>query len=165
MMRRFTTFDAEAVDWAAFAANAPHFGGRKNRSSPAQKAGLRYERKAQVYLEEMYPNNYVASPWIVFRLRHEPMVRWCQPDGLVVDPQESKLTIIEIKLRHMAEAYTQMTGIYDPVIRKIFPPNWRIRHCEVVRYYDPDSLFPVPVQLVTDPLMTPAGRFAVHIWR
>lgn len=163
-MRRFTTFEPSFVDWAGFAEYAPHFGGRKNRTSQAQKAGLRYERKAQGYMLELHPDQYVASPWIVFRLKGEPLLRWCQPDGILVDIAQARLTIVEIKLRHMVEAYVQVTGIYEPVLRKLFP-GWQFRHLEVTRFYDPDTHFPVPVQLVSTPELTPHGRFGVHIWK
>lgn len=162
-MRRFFCFEAWQVEWAAVAATIPHFGARKNRPTQAQKAGLRYERKAQDYLQSLYPDSYVASPWLVFRLRQEPCLRWCQPDGVIVDPSASTITIVEIKLRHMAEAYTQVNGIYLPVLRKIFP-GWHFRQVEVTRWYDPAANFPVPVQLLSGIDVASRSRFGVHIW-
>lgn len=164
-MRSFTTFEPSAVEWAAFSAVTPRFGGRKNHGrSPAQREGLRYEARAQDYLLQLYPDTYVPSPWLTFRLRHEPMPRWCQPDGIIVDMETGRLIIIEIKLRHMAEAYTQVIGIYQPVLKKIFP-GWEMRHVEMVRWYDAGSYFPVPVQLISNIDLAPRGRFGVHIWK
>jgi hypothetical protein len=163
-VRRFELFDADAVTWAAFANFRPHFGGRKNRSSPAQKAGIRYEYKAQDYLEALYPVHYVRSPWLMFRLKGEPIPRFCQPDGIIVEPERSRIIIVEIKLRHCAEAYTQVTGIYAPVLRKIFPPPWGFRFVELTRWYDPAVSFPAPIQKLSDISLVPGGRFGVHIW-
>lgn len=162
--RRFHVFEAEQVQWAGLLSRPPHFGLKKNYPSAAQKLGIRYENKAQAYLEELYPDSYVRSPWIAFRLRGEPMLRYCQPDGLVVDLLDQRVTIIEIKLRHMQEAYTQITGIYHPVLQYLFP-QWKFRHVEVTRYYDPVVYFPVPVQLLSNIDLAPHGRFGVHIWR
>jgi len=164
-VRHLNVFDFNQVSWAALAQAAPHFGGRKNRSSQAQKAGLRYERKAQEYLQELFPDHYVASPWLVFRLVREPYMRWCQPDGILIEPERSFVTIIEIKLRHMPEAYAQINGIYLPVLRRLFAGSgFHFRQLEVVRWYDPSQQFPVPVQLVSTPALTPTGRFGVHIF-
>lgn len=163
-MRAFFTFEPEQVAWAGILAQPPHFGARKNHSSPAQKLGIRYERRAQEHLLSLYPDNYVPSPWIAFRLKGEPMLRFCQPDGFIVDIPDKRITIVEIKLRHMVEAYTQIVGIYDPVLRNIFP-GWDVRHVEMTRWYDPHTAFPVPVQLLSCIDLAPNGRFGVHIWR
>lgn len=128
-------------------------------------AGIRYERKAQAYLQELYPDTYVASPWLMFRMAYEPLLRWCQPDGLLFDIERGEITIVEIKLRHMKEAYTQITGIYHPVLRSIFPIPWTFRHLEVTRFYDPAVPFPARIQLVSDPMLTPKSVFGVHIYR
>lgn len=162
-MRNFSLFSLEQVEWAAFMRSPPRFGGRKNRQSRAQRAGVAYERKAQDWLEELYPDTYVRSPWIAFRLKGEPMMRYCQPDGVVIDIVESKLTIIEIKLRHMPEAYQQITGIYEPVLRKILP-EFRVRRVELVQWYDPHTYFPTRVQMISDISLAAHGAFCVHIW-
>lgn len=161
-MRNFLVFEPNQVEWAAISRNAPHFG-RKNYGSRAMRAGIKYERRAQGYLNELYPDTYVESPWLMFRLRREPMLRWCQPDGMVVDIERGILLIVEIKLRHCAEAYTQINGIYHPVLHKIFP-GFAFRQVEVTRWYDPATHFPVPVQLVSSLSLVPSGRFGVHIW-
>jgi hypothetical protein len=163
-MRRFFCFESWQVEWAALASSTPRFGAKKNHSTEAQKAGIRYERRAQEYLMELYPDTYVASPWLVFRLQREPTMRWCQPDGFIVDVERGVLTIVEIKLRHMVEAYTQVTGIYHPVLKKIFP-RFSFRHVEVTRWYDPATDFPVPVQLLSGIDLASSSRFGVHVWK
>lgn len=163
MSRRFSTFLPQHVDWAGFAARAPHFGGPRARGSAKQKAGRRYERRAQEYLEQLFPDDYVASPWLVFRLKQEPFVRWCQPDGIRVDPWARTITIVEIKLSHTPDAYTQINGIYMPVLQHIFH-GWDFRQVEVARWYDPNTHFPVPVQLISHVQLAPRGRFAVHLY-
>lgn len=162
-MRNFHIFHTEQVVWAAIMSGPPYFGGRKNRQTRVQKAGIAYERKAHAYLNALYPDTYVESPWIAFRLKGEPMLRYCQPDGVLIDILERKLTIIEIKLRHMPEAHTQITGIYAPVLHFLFP-EFRVRHVEFCRWYDPHTAFPVSVQLISDIALAPHNKFAVHIW-
>lgn len=162
-MRRFHIFEPWQVSWAALAKFPPHFGGTKKHQSRAQRAGLSYERRALKYLEELYPHTFLPSPWLVFRLKNEPYLRWCQPDGLIFNLPESRIIIVEIKLRHMAEAYTQINGIYAPVLRKLFP-TFQLRQVEVVNWYDPSAAFPVPVQLLSNIDLVPSGRFGVHIW-
>jgi hypothetical protein len=165
MVRNFVTFEEGMVDWAGLAVGRPFFGGKKNRSSEAQKAGIRYERRAQEYLTELFPDQYVASPWVAFRLKGEPLIRWCQPDGLIVDIERSRVTVVEIKLRHCIEAYIQLNGIYLPVIRRIFPLPWELRQIEVTRYYDAMTAFPVKAQLVSSVDLVPKHQFGVHIFR
>lgn len=162
-MRRFFCFESWQVEWAAFMARQPHFGARKNRPTQAQRAGIRYERRAQEYLLELYPHSYVPSPWLSFRLHKEPCLRFCQPDGIIIDVEKSTITIVEIKLRHMAEAYTQVNGIYLPVLRKIFP-RFFFKQVEMTRWYDPAAHFPVPVQLLSGIDLASHARFGVHIW-
>lgn len=163
-MRRFITFEPSAVEWAGFMTRPPHFGGTKNHSSPAQRAGLKYERKAQDYLGELYPDHQVPSPWLAFRLKHEPLLRFCQPDTLLVEPELSRVTIIEIKLRHCREAFTQLSGIYDPVVRRLFP-RWDIRWVELCKWYDPGIPFPVQPVLLSDISLAPRFGVGVHIWK
>lgn len=162
MSRRFTTFSPSAVGWAGFAKESPTFFGRK-RNSRAQKAGKKYEREAQAYLESLFPDEYVASPWLVFRLKKEPMLRWCQPDGIKVDVWTRTITIFEIKLRHTPEAYTQINGIYLPVLMHLFQ-GWAFRQVEVTHWYDPQTPFPVPIQLVSHLPLVPRDKFAVHLY-
>lgn len=92
------------------------------------------------------------------------MLRYCQPDGLIVEPERSRITITEIKLRHTSDAYVQVTGIYDPVVRRLFP-GWDIRHVEVCRWYDAGIPFPVPPILVSNLDLCPKAGFGVHIWK
>lgn len=163
MHRNFLVFEPRDVQWAGMCRYPPSFGARKNRSSQAQRAGLKYERKAQEHMMALYPDSYVPSPWLMFRLKSEPLLRYCQPDGFVCDIERGIITIVEIKLRHCAEAYSQVIGIYWPVLKQIFP-TFEFRWMELTRFYDPMTDFPVPVQMVSDVDLVPRGRFAVHIW-
>lgn len=165
MVRNFVTFEEGMVDWAGLAVHRPRFGGRRLPTTGAQKAGLAYERRAQGYLCELFPDQYVPSPWVAFRLKGEPLIRYCQPDGLIVDIAQSRVTVVEIKLRHCIEAYIQLNGIYLPVVRKLFPLPWELRQLEVTRYYDAMVGFPVKPQLVSNVELTPRSQFGVHIFR
>lgn len=170
MARRFYTFDYYSVVSAALLKGQPLWATVKNRPTAARRAGLRYEARAQAHLHELYPEElmdqgiaYLQSPWIIFSLKGEPMPKYCQPDGLIIDLPKSRITVVEIKLKHTADAHTQLAGIYTPVVRRIFP-GFQIRTLELTRWYDPAIDFPVPVQLVSDISLVPSGRMGVHIW-
>ena len=70
-------------------------------------------------------------------------------DGLIVNGQEMRVTVLEIKLRHVAEAWVQLERLYLPVLRAFFQPPWELFPCEVVRYFEPRAHFPVAVAPVT----------------
>lgn len=164
-MRHFITFEPQNVEWAGLMRRPPHFGGRKNRSSAAQRAGINYERRCQdEYLSQLYPDTYIPSPWVAFRLKREPLLRYCQPDGLIVDIPRLRVIITEIKLRHCREAYIQLTGIYEPVVRRLFA-GWDVRLVEVCKWYDSGIPFPVQPVMLSDLDLAPYGRLGVHIWK
>lgn len=136
---------------------------RKKRYTGRRLAGIRYERKVHEYLELLYGDKYVASPWL--RFYTEAGWRWCQPDGLVVDAARGRITIVEVKYQHTSDAWWQVRHLYQPVLEKMFPPSlWELDACEVVKWYDPATLFPEKVVLAQDVHMHHPS-FKVHIWR
>lgn len=138
---------------------------KKQRIGKGAKAdGIRYEKKAQQKLQEMYGGSYLASPW--FSYRKTPNGRLCirQPDGLVFDFHRGIIFIVEIKLRHTADAWTQIRRVYEPLVRAAFPRHlWEIRVCEVVRWFDPHTYFPEDISMVESVDAVLPARFGVHI--
>jgi len=128
--------------------------------------GLRYEKKVKATLLEMFPDSFIPGPWFRFWELGKARQRWCQPDGLIISPRDGIILLLEIKLQHTAAAWWQLQWLYLPVIAKAFPPDlWNFRLCEIVRWFDPATAFPVRTRLVPDVLAVDAGQFGVHIMK
>jgi hypothetical protein len=137
---------------------------RKKRYTGARLVGVKYEQKAQEYLEGLYPETYVPSPWIRFFAAGEGW-RWCQPDGLIIDPWQGRIIIVEVKYQHTPDAWWQVKQLYMPVLHQIFPPQlWNYEFCEVVKWFDPAVQFPEKVILASEPSKR-SSSFKVHIWK
>lgn len=148
-------------------ARPPHL--RKKRYTGRRLEGIRYERKVQDYLSTFYGDRYLASPWLRFYPRaqgDEPARwRWCQPDGLLIDLAKGRITIVEVKYQHTSDAWWQVKHLYLPVLKKMFPESWwEFDFCEVVKWYDPSTLFPEKTVLAQEVSMK-HPNFKVHIWR
>lgn len=155
---------ANDVQWAAFSAKPPPFI-RPPRVKGARAAGLRYEAKAQQHFQALWGEYYVPGPWFRFG-DGQGKVRWCQPDGLLFLPYTGKIIIVEMKLQHTSDAWWQTKWLYMPVLYKIFPPRlWDYACCEVVKWYDPATLFPEQVRMLPNPAEARSDQFAVHIWK
>lgn len=136
----------------------------KRRKYTGRRAeGVRYERRVHGYLEELYGDAYLASPWI--RFFDDGQWRWCQPDGLLWDFHRGVITVVEVKYQHVELAWWQTRKLYSPVLRSMFPEAlWKIEVCEVVKWYDPAVSFPEKVILAYD-VDIPHSGFKVHIWK
>lgn len=161
---------AGVVVEANFASKPPRFV-KPTKQTSARRAGLIYERKAQGYilrkLEEV-PNKHrrvTPSPWIVFRSKGDGpnQVRYCQPDCLIFDGWERKITIVEIKLQHCAEAYNQVRKLYEPVL-KVMYPNYQFAALELVQWFDPHIPFVETYYFEPHICDAETNRFAIHIW-
>ena len=122
------------------------FGGRPSPAgslrplTEAQKSGLRYEKKAldflarELALNAEPPRELLRSPWISFTDRTGS--RLCQPDALIDIPSENRTVVVEIKLRHMPEAWWQLRKLYEPVAREARPGHQIALLC-VTKSFDP----------------------------
>lgn len=143
--------------------NPPPFR-RDGAKKGAKGRGIRYEKRVQEYLLNDFAPMYVPAPWLHFRERFSDSFRWCQPDGLLIDAWKGVITIVEIKYNHTADAWWQLNHLYKPVLSALFPPElWRLEVCEIVKWYDPATVFPEPVRLVNNPLKE-STSFRVHIF-
>ena len=141
---------------------APHL--RKKRYTGRRLEGVRYEKKVHEHLSMLFPDTYVQSPWLKF-FPAGGCWRWCQPDALVVDTKRGRITIVEVKYQHTSDAWFQVKQLYLPVLQSIFPPHlWEYDFCEVVKWYDPDTVFPEPVVLAHEVDMR-HKHFKVHIYK
>jgi len=123
-----------------------------------KRQGLIYQARAGAWLLDRYKPNFKFSPWVIFNGD-----RWCQPDGLLLDPGEGRIVVTEIKLRHCSEAWYQLFELYIPVVQALFP-GWTIAGCEVCKWYDPAERTPDQPVLRENPADAIIGKFNVHIY-
>lgn len=118
--------------------------------SAAQRAGKRYEKKVLQAISKLYENieavSVRPSPWIGYTLFSESIndERHCQPD-LILETRE-EIFLCEIKLSHTVDAYWQLSSLYAPVVKKLYPDR-PVRLVEITRSFDPAVLFPVDMRL------------------
>jgi hypothetical protein len=154
---------ARDVVWAKVYNGTPSFvEERKRRGKRA--LGIRYEKKVHGCMSLIYGEKYFSNPWIRFA-ESDGTLRWCQPDGIIIDITRGKIVIVEVKYQHTSDAWWQLRELYLPVLRTLFGKNWDYQVCEVVKWYDPATAFPEPVYLMKEVGLVHSDRFGVHIWR
>ena len=129
----------------------------------AQKAGLRYERKALKHLAALHPNFLEHLPFIFIS---EGARKTAIPDGICFAKSLDHLTIIEIKLKHSVEAWQQLNLLYLPVVKRAFP-NHKIKLLEVVRWFEPNLVLPDKTMQVIDVGMHFESNdfdYGIYIW-
>lgn len=132
--------EPQEIRYVRMSGNGPAYAGRKVRVRGARAQGIYYERKVHEELLRLYPDHYVPSPW--FRFTDREVLRWCQPDGLLIDAVQGQIIVVEVKHSHIGDAWWKLHKLYIPVAREYFGREWTFRAVEVVRYYDPDITFP-----------------------
>ena len=154
---------AGAVTWARLSDQVPSFATAVRKPRGAKAAGLRYERKATEMLEQYFSWRFVPGPWVLFGSESKG-TRWCQPDGLLILPEEGRIVVVEIKHSHMALAWWQLFHLYIPVVKALFGPAWAYSGCEVVKYYDAATKAPQAAKLRKRIERTEPDEFGVHIY-
>lgn len=139
----------------------PFLGANRRRGTGAKAEGKRYEERALGYLNYEFGDKLIPSPWLQYWDQGEE--RWCQPDALIIDFKAATIIIAEVKLKHTADAWWQLTHKYLEVVNAIFPAClWRLCCVEIVRWYDPQVAFPVRPILRKDLRQLRADRINVH---
>lgn len=140
----------------------PSFVHGKRRNKGKRRAGEIYEQKAQTYLCEK-SDFYVPGPWIAFRSRKITRLRWCQPDGLILDFTTGLCTIVEIKLKHTSLAWWQVRELYEPVVRFLLRrSSFEFAALEVAKYVDSATPFPEQFGYIRDFSKLTPGKFGLH---
>ena len=159
---------AGRVTWAAIAAGAPAFIARARARRVGRGKlgeGIRYEEKAHAYLASLSAS-YMPGPWLTFTSEISAhRIRFCQPDGLILDFVRGALTLVEIKLKHTQAAWWQTRHLYEPVLRHIFR-DWSIAIVEVAKWIDPHTPFPEHYKFASReqlPNLSP-GSFSLHLY-
>lgn len=133
----------------------------KRRGKRAQ--GILYENRVHDEFLERYPG-YIPSVWFHYA-DSESDGKWCQTDGLIIDPKEGRITIVEVKLQHCPQAYYQLFKTYLPVLRELFGSTYELACLEVVKWFDCATLVPRTPSMCKDPLAARLDQFNVYIWR
>lgn len=159
------------MDWARFCWAGPWGeGGDPRPPSGAKAAGLAYERKVHRRFLTSFAGGasdgplYCPAQWIEFRANGSPRHRWAQPDGLLVHVNLGLVVIVEAKLKHTIRSWWWTRKLYDPLLRRLFPPGWSFAWLEVCRYFEPGVEWPEPLRMVKDPASLREGQFGCHIW-
>lgn len=153
------------VEWAVPSKTEPDFRNSSYKPKGNMRKGLEYERAFADNMLLRFGDMYVPGPWFKYKELGRDKIRWCQPDGLLFIPLQSRIIIIETKLSHTSDSWWQLRTLYLPVIAHMFPPNmWQYSIVEVTRWYDRDLAFPERVKMCSDILSAEPGDFGVHIW-
>ena len=148
---------------ARLSSEPPPFLNGTPRATGARAEGRRYERKAIRHFGEVFDYRFIPQPWIQYW--DESGDHWCQPDGLLFNVREGTIAIVEFKLKHTSDAWWQLARRYLPVVSTIFPSGiWRTSCVEVVRWFDPNSDFPVRPVLRRSLNDLRPDKINVHIW-
>jgi len=154
------------IAWVDFADSTPPFALKNGRRRGRRAQGLRYEKKAHAHFREEVGEEYVESPWLIYRMKGNKILQWAQPDSLIVSPMRGIVTVCEMKYQHTADAYWQLVGKYLPLLQVIFGlDTWKFATVEIVKWYDCATDFPTSVILRDDILRVRPGEFGVHIWK
>lgn len=130
-------------------------------------AGVRYEKEVHEYLVEhtlgRVDLKYLQGPWIEYKLRNSSRMQYCQPDAIILNDKGFGI-IVEAKYQHCIEAWVQLTRLYAPVVKVLFP-SYQFGLLEIVHWHDPAIRFPEPYDLTNDPLsIRRASHVSVHIF-
>lgn len=149
------------IEWVQPVSSPPFSVNTKTRK-PGAARGIRYERAVHKRLMKEYGSLWQPSPWFCYKSEKEEKRKFCQLDGILHLPGGGKV-LVEAKYSHCSDAYFQLTNLYLPVIRYLYPEEPLVL-CEVVKWYDPAVEFPCPVNML--PILHEAriGSFNVHIW-
>ena len=139
------------------------FGGTVPRNlgrTAAQKLGLAYEQRIHDVLSAIYGDHFVPHPAILYNDRRG--LRRAIPDGTL--RLGDILLIVEIKLSHTERAWWQLTRLYAPLLRELFP-TLTIRGVEICRSYDPNVVFPEPQHFIQSLHALPPRGVGVLQWK
>lgn len=155
------------MEWAKVSRAAPPFATAARKRSGRRLAGMKYENAVQEHFATIYPGQYTPGPWLYFK--GAGGTKWCQPDGLIFDLTAGTIILVEIKYQHTTDAWWQLRRLYEPVLRALFPAQlWTFHTLEVVKWYDPEVLWPEPTRLLSNPIdaaKLPDGHSGIHIWK
>lgn len=147
------------VEWVKPISHPP-FKPRTRSRNGRINLGLKYERFVNKQLFAQYGADYLPGQWYCYQTSLLEHWKYCQLDGLLSLPTGKVL--IEIKYQHCPEAYFQLTNLYLPLLEHLYPGE-PLALCEVVKWFDPATVFPHPVTRLPRIHEARPGDFSVHI--
>lgn len=157
---------ARDVKKAKLLAAAPAFVREYSRKSGRRWHGIKYQREVDAHYAERFGAGYVSGQWIEFLDGESQEIRYCQPDGILIELARGRVTIIEVKYSHTELAYWQLFDLYLPVLRVLFPPQlWTFAAIEVCSRFDAAVALPCKPVMRKEILDAIPNAFNVHIWR
>jgi hypothetical protein len=136
----------------------------KTKHTPAQLAGLRYEKRVHAALREAWSYKYHESQ--AFKYVDQRGAGGAIPDGLIKDL--AGFCIIEIKSQHMPESWWQLRQKYEPLVRWVWPGQ-KVILLEICRSLDAAMPYPEEFEIVTsiDDFLLDAkdGALGVMQWK
>lgn len=147
------------LEWVQKVSHPPFI--QKKRRTGKFARGVKYEKEVHLRLEKQYGVEFEPGPWYCYKAEHEERKKFCQLDGILHRPDGS-LVLLECKYNHCPDAFFQLTNLYLPVVRKLYP-TVDLALCEVVKWYDPAVVFPSAITLLPRIHEAKAGVFSVHI--
>ncbi len=148
------------IEWVRPIARPP-FNPRQYSRNARINQGLKYERYVNKKLFSLYGGDYAAGQWFCYKTSLLPDWKYCQLDGILT-PSNSPRILVEIKYQHCPDAYFQLTQLYLPLMEFLYPGE-PLALCEVVKWYDPATVFPHPVTRLPRIHEARPGDFSVHI--
>lgn len=145
-----------------FSSTPPPFLKPDSRPTGRRRTGLKYEAQVHEEFERRYPTAYTPCPWIRYWIRGRE--RWCQPDGLLIDPRAGKIVVVEVKLQHTQDAIRQLFDLYIPLIEEMFESLYRVAGLEVVRWFDGTLATSMRPILCAEPQRARLDCLNVHIY-
>jgi len=136
-----------------------------DRGNNARANGHRYERKVVHYLDRECIGWFMPALWFRYTCGRFHRWRYCQVDGLWLQPTRKLAVVVEVKLRHTPDAWTQVRKLYEPVVKHILGPTWDYTALEVVNHYDPSTKFPEKLYFLDNLNKITPSKFHVHILR
>jgi len=133
----------------------------------AQKAGLRYESRAQDHLQQLFGPNYLVAPRLNVEIRGGKS-RLLIPDGVYI-AGKGLATVFEIKATHCPESWWQLRELYERALRAVDLVH-HVNLIEVCKSFDPSQPYPEPVvrlESVTPRVFAESRQYniGVYVWR
>lgn len=137
-----------------------------------QREGLRYERRALSYLQELVDKReakdftLLANKWFTFKSEAstDSNPRFCQTDGILLNEREKRIILVEVKLQHTNSAWRQVRLLYEPILRVVYP-SYSIAAIELCKWLDPHSSFPEQYFYAEDIFTAAPEKFGVHLYK
>lgn len=145
---------------------APAFVREYTRKRGRRWHGIKYQREVDAHYAQRFGSSYISNQWIEFLDGTSREVRYCQPDGILIELARGRITVVEVKYSHTELAYWQLFELYLPVLRALFPPQlWTFAAIEVCSRFDPTVALPCKPVMRKELLDAIPNAFNVHILR